>query len=165
MHFDRKNAFSLRVYTANIYRFRSVFPIHTKTPKTADAQWWSVFLVLTNTIGLRSPRTPLLTVRTVFDRFSARWAKKYIRICALTKENTFMWTWPENYRGITTRINLVSRVSLSPGRERPWERGWTRIGFFFVLDSVFFVLLCEGLNLSKSWHEVIWLMSCRVSVN
>ena len=94
MHFDRKNAFSLRVYTANMYRFRSVFPIHTKTPKTADAQWWnenntSVFLVLTNTIGLRSQRTPLLTVRTVFDRFSARWAKKYIWIHALTKENTF----------------------------------------------------------------------------
>ena len=145
MHFDRKNAFSLRVYTANIYRFRSVFPIHTKTPKTADAQWWnenntSVFLVLTNTIGLRSQRTPLLF---------------YIRIYALTKENTFNVdrAW-ELYR-----INLVPRVSLSPGRERPWERGWTRIGFFLFLIP-FFLVMCRTKPLKVlAWGDLADVLS------
>lgn len=105
MDFDRKNAFSLRVYTASIYRFRSVFPIHTQRPEIVDAQRWNTennasrFLVQTNTIGLRCRWSPLLTVRSVFDRFSARWAKNTSEFMRLQRKTYLMSKAPENYWG------------------------------------------------------------------
>ena len=148
---------TLPIYTV----FAAFFPFTQRRPKTADAQWWnenntSVFLVLTNTIGLRSQRSPLLTVRTVFDRFSARWAKKYIRIYALTKENTFnvdrAWELQRYHDSHQPRSQTLG-TRLDSHR------------FFFLFLIPFFFLLCVGLNLSKSWHELIWLRSCRVGVN